>query len=153
MGYNPVFMSDIIALKRRGLLDGCRRVVEIGAQQIDDSLIASTELDERRIVAKRPDDRWARRGSARAARGGCDVVDVQFQILLDTDGDIPRIAAATARRRHSAGARPSLSPYQCGDEPALDQMAMFLKTASTSRQCHHHVPASGNMTTASIVNS
>jgi hypothetical protein len=46
MGYSPVFMSDIIALKRRGLLDGCRRVVEIGAQQINDSLIPSTELDE-----------------------------------------------------------------------------------------------------------
>ena len=41
MGYSPVFMSDIIALKRRGLLDGCRRVVEIGAQQINDSLITS----------------------------------------------------------------------------------------------------------------
>ena len=38
MGYSPVFMSDIIALKRRGLLDGCRRVVEIGAQQINDSI-------------------------------------------------------------------------------------------------------------------
>jgi hypothetical protein len=31
MGYGAVFTSDIIALKRRGLLDGCRRVVEIGA--------------------------------------------------------------------------------------------------------------------------
>ncbi|MGA8495613.1 MAG: hypothetical protein WB764_09035 [Xanthobacteraceae bacterium] len=46
MGYSPVFMSDIVALKRRGLLDGCRRVVEIGAQQINDSLITSAELDE-----------------------------------------------------------------------------------------------------------
>jgi SAM-dependent methyltransferase len=46
MGYSPVFMSDIVALKRRGLLDGCRRVVEIGAQQINDSLITSTALDE-----------------------------------------------------------------------------------------------------------
>jgi hypothetical protein len=46
MGLGPVFLRDIIALKRRGLLDGCRRVVEIGAQQINDRLIASPELDE-----------------------------------------------------------------------------------------------------------
>jgi hypothetical protein len=46
MGYSPVFMSDIIALKRRGLLDGYRRVVEIGAQQFNDALILSAELDE-----------------------------------------------------------------------------------------------------------
>jgi len=46
MGLGPVFLRDIIALKKRGLLDGCRRVVEIGAQQINDRLIASPELDE-----------------------------------------------------------------------------------------------------------
>jgi hypothetical protein len=46
MGLGPVFLSDIIALKRRGLLEGCRRVVEIGAQQINDRLIASPELDD-----------------------------------------------------------------------------------------------------------
>jgi hypothetical protein len=46
MGLGPVFLRDIIALKRRGLLDGCHRVVEIGAQQINDRLIASPELDE-----------------------------------------------------------------------------------------------------------
>jgi hypothetical protein len=46
MALGRVFLSDIIALKRRGLLDGCRRVVEIGAQQINDRLIASPELDE-----------------------------------------------------------------------------------------------------------
>jgi hypothetical protein len=46
MGYSPFFMSDIIALKRRGLLDGYRRVVEIGAQQITDQLIASPVLDD-----------------------------------------------------------------------------------------------------------
>jgi hypothetical protein len=46
MGLGPVFLRDIIALKRRGLLEGCRRVVEIGAQQINDRLIASPELDE-----------------------------------------------------------------------------------------------------------
>jgi hypothetical protein len=44
MGYSPVFMSDIIALKRRGLLDGCRRAVEIGAQQINDTLTLSADL-------------------------------------------------------------------------------------------------------------
>jgi SAM-dependent methyltransferase len=46
MGYGPFFIRDIIALKRRGLLDGCRRVVEIGRQQINDRLIVSPELDE-----------------------------------------------------------------------------------------------------------
>jgi hypothetical protein len=46
MGYGPFFMDHIIALKRRGLLDGCRRVVEIGRQQINDRLIASPKLDE-----------------------------------------------------------------------------------------------------------
>ena len=46
MGYGPFFMRHIIALKRRGLLDGCRRVVEIGRQQINDRLIVSPELDE-----------------------------------------------------------------------------------------------------------
>lgn len=46
MGLGPVFLRDVIALKRRGLLDGCRTVVEIGAQQINDRLIASPELDE-----------------------------------------------------------------------------------------------------------
>jgi hypothetical protein len=46
MGLGPVFLKDIIDLKRRGLLDGCRRVVEIGAQQLNDRLIASPELDE-----------------------------------------------------------------------------------------------------------
>jgi hypothetical protein len=46
MAYGPFFLRHIIALKRRGLLDGCRRVVEIGRQQINDRLIASPELDE-----------------------------------------------------------------------------------------------------------
>jgi hypothetical protein len=46
MAYGPAFMSDIIMLKRRGLLDGYRRVVEIGAQQIADRLIMSPVLGE-----------------------------------------------------------------------------------------------------------
>jgi SAM-dependent methyltransferase len=46
MAYGPFFMSDIIAFKRRGLLDGYRRVVEIGAQQMNDRLINSPLLDE-----------------------------------------------------------------------------------------------------------
>ena len=46
MAYGPFFLRHIIALKRRGLLDGYRRVVEIGRQQINDRLIASPELDE-----------------------------------------------------------------------------------------------------------
>ena len=39
-------MSDMIGLKRHGLLDGYRRVVEIGAQQISDRLIVSPSLHE-----------------------------------------------------------------------------------------------------------
>jgi hypothetical protein len=46
MGLGPVLLRDINALKRRGLLEGYRRVVEIGAQQINDGLIVSPELDE-----------------------------------------------------------------------------------------------------------
>src|SRR3984957_12567491 len=46
MAYGPVFLRHIIALKQRGHLDGCRRVVEIGRQQINDRLIASPVLDE-----------------------------------------------------------------------------------------------------------
>jgi SAM-dependent methyltransferase len=46
MAYGPFFMRHVIALKRRGLLDGCGCVVEIGRQQINDRLIASPELDE-----------------------------------------------------------------------------------------------------------
>jgi hypothetical protein len=46
MGYGPFFLDHIIALKRRGLLEGCRHVVEIGRQQINDRLIASPLLDE-----------------------------------------------------------------------------------------------------------
>src|ERR1700722_12195181 len=46
MAYGPVFLRHIIALKQRGLLDGCRRVVEIGRQQINDRVIASPLLDE-----------------------------------------------------------------------------------------------------------
>src|ERR1700722_2698960 len=46
MAYGPVFLRHIIALKQRGLLDGCRRGVEIGRQQINDRLIASPVLDE-----------------------------------------------------------------------------------------------------------
>jgi hypothetical protein len=46
MGYGPIFLRDIITLKRRGLLEGYRRIVEIGAQQISDRAIGSPELDE-----------------------------------------------------------------------------------------------------------
>ena len=42
----PFFLRHLIALKRRGLLDGYRRVVEIGRQQINDRMIGSPELDE-----------------------------------------------------------------------------------------------------------
>ena len=46
MAYGPFFLRHLIALKRRGLLDGYRRVVEIGRQQINDRMIGSPELDE-----------------------------------------------------------------------------------------------------------
>jgi hypothetical protein len=46
MGLGLPFLKDIIALKRVGLLEGYRHIVEIGAQQISDRLIASPELDE-----------------------------------------------------------------------------------------------------------
>jgi SAM-dependent methyltransferase len=46
MALSRLFLRDIIALKRRGFLEDCRRVVEIGAQQIADRLILSPELDE-----------------------------------------------------------------------------------------------------------
>jgi hypothetical protein len=46
MALGAVLLRDINALKRRGLLEGYRRVVEIGAQQINDRLIVSPELDE-----------------------------------------------------------------------------------------------------------
>ena len=46
MAYGPAFMTDLIELKKRGLLDGYRSVVEIGAQQIADRLIKSPVLHE-----------------------------------------------------------------------------------------------------------
>lgn len=44
MGLGKPFLEDLIALKRSGALDDCRRVIEIGAQQIADSLILAPEL-------------------------------------------------------------------------------------------------------------
>jgi len=46
MGLGLPFLRDIVALKRRGLLDRCRRVIDIGAQQINDELIVSPDLYE-----------------------------------------------------------------------------------------------------------
>jgi hypothetical protein len=46
MGLGPLFLRDLMALKRLGALDGCRRVVEIGAQQINDDLITAPQLPE-----------------------------------------------------------------------------------------------------------
>ena len=67
MGYGSVFMSDIIALKRRGLLDGYRRAAEIGTRQFNDTLILSADLvvdalarRQRRCVSRaRPSPRKA----------------------------------------------------------------------------------------------
>ena len=39
MGLGSGFLDDLIELKRIGALDGMRRVVEIGSQQLADSLL------------------------------------------------------------------------------------------------------------------
>ena len=44
MGLGKPFLEDLIALKRSGALDDCRKVIEIGVQQIADSLIVAPEL-------------------------------------------------------------------------------------------------------------
>jgi hypothetical protein len=46
MGLGGAILRDIIAFKRSGLLEGYRRIVEIGAQQIEDKMIGSPALDE-----------------------------------------------------------------------------------------------------------
>jgi hypothetical protein len=44
MGLGNVFLRDLIELKQKGALDGAKRVMEIGAQQISDSLMIAPEL-------------------------------------------------------------------------------------------------------------
>ncbi len=44
MGLGNVFLNDLIELKQKGALDGAKRVMEIGAQQISDSLMIAPEL-------------------------------------------------------------------------------------------------------------
>jgi Methyltransferase domain len=44
MGLRREFLEDLIALKRSGALDGARRVIEIGSQQLGDSFLASNDL-------------------------------------------------------------------------------------------------------------
>ena len=46
MGLGNVFLKDLIELKLKGALDGATRVMEIGAQQISDSLMIAPELSE-----------------------------------------------------------------------------------------------------------
>ena len=46
MGLGNVFLNDLIELKQKGALDGATRVMEIGAQQISDSLMIAPELAE-----------------------------------------------------------------------------------------------------------
>jgi SAM-dependent methyltransferase len=46
MGLGLAFLRDLIALKRSGALDGAHHVLEIGAQQVADSLITAPELKE-----------------------------------------------------------------------------------------------------------
>jgi SAM-dependent methyltransferase len=46
MGLGNVFLNDLIELKLKGALDGATRVMEIGAQQISDSLMIAPELSE-----------------------------------------------------------------------------------------------------------
>lgn len=46
MGLGHTFLVDLIELKRSGALDGAKRVVEIGAQQVADNMILSPLLPE-----------------------------------------------------------------------------------------------------------
>ena len=46
MGLGRAFLEDLIELKRIGALRGARSVIEIGAQQLSDTLILSPNLDE-----------------------------------------------------------------------------------------------------------
>jgi SAM-dependent methyltransferase len=46
MGLGNVFLNDLIELKQKGALDGASRVMEIGAQQISDSLMIAPQLAE-----------------------------------------------------------------------------------------------------------
>jgi len=47
MGLRREFLEDLLTLKRLGALDRARRVIEIGAQQLGDSFLASTDLLDR----------------------------------------------------------------------------------------------------------
>jgi SAM-dependent methyltransferase len=44
MGLGNVFLRDLIELKQKGALDGAGRVMEIGAQQLSDSLMLAPDL-------------------------------------------------------------------------------------------------------------
>jgi hypothetical protein len=44
MGLRRKFLEDLITLKRLGALEGVRRVIEIGSQQLADCFLASTDL-------------------------------------------------------------------------------------------------------------
>jgi hypothetical protein len=44
MGLGPGFVTDLLELKRSGQLFGGRRVIEIGAQQLSDSLLEADDL-------------------------------------------------------------------------------------------------------------
>jgi hypothetical protein len=47
MGLGRGFLGDLVELKRRGVLDRCGKVIEIGAQQLANGLLESdTELTE-----------------------------------------------------------------------------------------------------------
>jgi len=46
MGLSAAFLNDLIDLKRSGVLDAARRVVEIGAQQLADNFLTAAALDE-----------------------------------------------------------------------------------------------------------
>jgi hypothetical protein len=55
MGLTVNFLRDLVALKRAGILDGARSVMEIGAQQLADSFLeAEAELDEIYRLFARP---------------------------------------------------------------------------------------------------
>jgi SAM-dependent methyltransferase len=46
MGLGLALLRDLVELKRSGAIDGARRVVEIGSQQLADSFLDAPEIDE-----------------------------------------------------------------------------------------------------------
>ena len=78
MGLGNVFLNDLIELKQKGALDGATRVMEIGAQQISDSLMIAPGLAE------------------------------AYQLFGCTSPPAPRISPSRRRHRRRSGRRSDL---------------------------------------------